>query len=509
MHRFGIQFPYAAAPGAASTPPVRLSAILVLAVLLLTGAACSGTDDGPEAPATQAADTAVATEAAAASACTAPAAWFPHSQTPRPDDNANFTSNCDFHQWSVQMFLWLTQTMPDGQLRFEHFARPSALLTPGGGTPPPYDQVAGEAAATMPRVAKSDDPTLLNEVNQAGSLGIMVDPHNRAVYYSMYVNQTFYDFVVDNGLYDPDTFYQASDTMNFPVGSLELKASWKILDDPDGGDQGWYTRWMTISELAEVDGQVVVVPGETETVRVALVGFHVAGVVNQHPEFIWATFEHRDNAPTLTDAQLAAYLDASDPSINQQPVSDQSFTFYRAGTKFVDSNQNNVGLLELTSTADQTLTPITDAFTQYAQGGGSDSNRDNVRNLNQSVHQQLTDPVFGTYDYGGAVWLGANDGLVPNSTLQDLMVGSTALSNVTMETFTQKVLEQNNCFGCHNTMQRFPQQTGTGVKPLPGKNLNVSHILVNNYFQAAQKQTQSADGGDETSTDSNRSSNHG
>ena len=117
--------------------------------------------------------------------------------------------------------------------------------------------------------------------------------------------------------------------------------------------------------------------------------------------------------------------------------------------------------------------------------------------------------MFGTYDYGGAVWLGANDGLVPNSTLQDLMVGSTALSNVTMETFTQKVLEQNNCFGCHNTMQRFPQQTGTGVKPLPGKNLNVSHILVNNYFQAAQKQTQSADGGDETSTDSNRSSNHG
>ncbi len=498
MYRFGIRIPNPLAATAVPTPSGRAFASLILGGLLLAGAACSGTGSGPESARTDPAATEPAATsadaAAAASDCTAPADWFPHSQTPRPDDNADFTSNCDFHQWSAQMFLWLTQTMPDGQLRFEHFARPAALLPADGGEPPPYDQVAGSAVATMPRVAKSDDPTLLNEVNQAGSLGIMVDPHNRAVYYSMYVNQTFYDFVRENGLYDPDTFYQASDTLDFPVGSLELKASWKILDGDDAsGDEGWYTREMTIAELAEKDGAVVVDPSKTETVEVALVGFHIAGVVHQHPEFIWATFEHRDNAPTLTDQQLAAYLDASQSSINQQPVSNQSFTFYRAGTKFVDSNQNNVGLLKLTDPSEQTLEPVTDAFIQYAQGGGKDSNRDNVRSLNRSLHQQLSDPVFDTYDYGGAIWLAANDGLVPNSTLQDLITGSTALSNVTMETFTQKVLEQNNCFGCHNTMQRFPQQTGTGVKPLPGKNLNVSHILVNNYFQAAQRQSRTAD----------------
>jgi|GEM_PF-336627 len=505
MHRFGIRIPSTPAASAAPKPLGWACASLILGGLLLAATACSGTGSAPESPgadpaaaqpAATAADSAIDT-AAATAGCTAPASWFPHSQTPRPDDNATFSKNCDFHQWSAQMFLWLTQTMPDGQLRFEHFARPSALLPSGGGTPPPYDQVAGDAATTMPRVAKSDDPTLLNEVNQAGSLGIMVDPHtNRAVYYSMYVNQTFYDFVVDNGLFDPDTFYQASDTLDFPVGSLELKASWKILDGSEGGDEGWYTREMTIAELAEEDGNVVVDPSATEAVQVALVGFHIAGVVNQHPEFIWATFEHQDNAPTLSDAQLAAYLDASDSSINQQPVSDQSFTFYRAGTKFVDSNQNNVGLLELTDASEQTLTPVTDGFIQYAQGGGSEGNRSHVQELNASVHAQLADPVFDTYDYGGAIWLAADDGLVPNSTLQDLITGSTALSNVTMETFTQKVLEQNNCFGCHNTMQRFPQQTGTGVKPLPGKNLNVSHILVNNYFQAAQMQSQSADAGD-------------
>ena len=223
-------------------------------------------------------------------------------------------------------------------------------------------------------------------------------------------------------------------------------------------------------------------------ITVALVGLHIAGVVNGHPEFIWATFEHDENAPTLSDEQLAAYLDGGNRKIEQQPVSSSGFTFYRAGATFAESNQNNAGQLDLDE-ADQTLTPVTNAFIQYAQGGGNAGNRANVESLNASVLSQLDDPVFRRYLLGGAIWLAAVDGLVPNSTQQDLITGSTDLSNVTMETFTQKVLEQRNCFGCHNTMQRFPPTPGTGVAPLPGLNVNVSHILVNHYFQASQRRS--------------------
>jgi hypothetical protein len=42
-------------------------------------------------------------------------------------------------------------------------------------------------------------------------------------------------------------------------------------------------------------------------------------------------------------------------------------------------------------------------------------------------------------------------------------------------------------------MQRFPPQTGTGVAPLPGLNLNVSHVLVNHYFQASQRRAAAGD----------------
>jgi hypothetical protein len=457
--------------------PVRLALAVVLAAGTL---ACRpGGAPAVESPP-------LAPPGSTTAACTAPAAWFPHDQTPQPDDDADFTSNCMFHQWSWQSFLWLTQTMPDGQLRFETFARPAEML-PDEGTPPAYD---GRSLATrlvfMPRKTKQDEPTMLDEVNQAGSLGLLVDQDERSVYYSMYVNEVFYDFVRDHGLYDPEKLAATSPTLDFPVGAMELKAAWKIVEDGDG-DAGWYTRTATIAELAEENGVVVVSPTETQEVTVALVGLHVAGVVKGHPEFIWATFEHDENAPTLSDAQLAAFLDPNDQKIMGQPVSPQGFTFYAADTTFADSNQNNAGQLDLDA-ASQTLTPVTNAFIQYAQGGGKADNRGNVQALNASVLAQLDDPVFSHYYLGGAIWLAANDGLVPDSTLQDLITGSTDLSNVTMETFTQKVLEQRNCFGCHNTMQRFPPTTGTGVAPLPGLNVSVSHILVNHYFQASQRE---------------------
>lgn len=421
-----------------------------------------------------------------ASACVAPSTWFPHSQTPAPNDTATFAINCDFHQWSWQSFLWLTQSMPNGELRFETFASPEQLAVPGGGAPPAFSQAAAGPLKLMPRVAKSADPTLLDEINQAGSLGLLIDQNGRAVYYAMYINDIFYNFVRENGLYNPDSLAAAPDTLDFPIGALELKAAWKVVS-PGDDTTGYYIRQAEVAKLVEQNGSVVVDPNETIQVTVALVGLHIAGVVKGHPEFIWATFEHQQNAPTLTDAQLAEYLDVNNDSLNTQPVSSQDFTFYKAGATFIESNQNNAGDVQLVDADAQTLTPVSNIFIQYAQGGGNAQNRAHIVELNDSVLGQLQDPVANQYYLGGAIWLNANNGLVPNSTQQDLITGSTDLSNSSIESFTQKVVDQRNCFNCHNTLQRFPPTQGTNVPPLPGKNLNLSHILVNHYFQAAQQ----------------------
>ena len=454
----------------------KLIGLAVVTAIMFGGLACGGGEtSGEEEPDLVETDVAV---------CPAPSDWFPHAQTPKPNDAADFTSNCTFHQWSWQSFLWLTQRMPSGELRFETFARPAQLMAEEA--PPEFSAAAQAPLTLVPRVAKSEDPTMLDEVNQAGSLGLLVDQNGRAVYYAMYVNEVFYEFVRQHKLYEPLTLFDAPDTLNFPIGAMELKAAWKIVSTGEN-TAGFYTRPAEVAKLVEQDGSVVVDTSETVAVTVALVGLHIAGVVKDHPEFIWATFEHKTNAPTLSDAQLAQYMDVNNDTINSQPVSDQNFTFYKAGTPFIDSNQNNDGEVKLVNQDAQTLTPVTNAFIQYAQGGGNADNRTNIRALNASVLRQLKDPIFDNYTLGGAIWLAAANGLVPNSTQQDLITGSTELSNVTMETFTQKVLEQRNCFGCHNTMQRFPPTQDIDVTPLPGKNLNVSHILVNQYFRASDR----------------------
>ena len=64
-------------------------------------------------------------------------------------------------------------------------------------------------------------------------------------------------------------------------------------------------------------GAVVIDRTKAESVTVALIGLHVVGVVEDHPEFVWATFEHEDNAPDRLDVERGALASA--------------YTFYRPG----------------------------------------------------------------------------------------------------------------------------------------------------------------------------------
>lgn len=53
------------------------------------------------------------------------------------------------------------------------------------------------------------------------------------------------------------------------------------------------------------NGNAVPVAGKFATVTVALVGLHVVGTTINHPEFLWATFEHKLNSPEQPDNWFA------------------------------------------------------------------------------------------------------------------------------------------------------------------------------------------------------------
>ena len=408
---------------------------------------------------------------AASSSCISDPSWFPHAQTPEPD-NQGFasSSNCEFQQWSWQMFLWLTQSV-NGQPRFLSFASPFSLL--------------GMADFGMvPKTRTNTDAQSFDEYLQAGTDGVLVDQQGKAVYYSQYLDNTFTQFIVSNKLTDPAVVRKFNATTSFPIGSLELKAAWKQVQPGDNTDD-MFTMDGKINKLANKNGQIVIDPTQTQTVKLALVGFHIGGVVNGHPEMIWATFEHQRNAPNVPARVTPTTI-----------ISNENWTFYKANTPYKDCNLNWVATNKLVlNEKTQTLSPITQVCRQYPFGNDPTSpnpsiviNDKNIASLNQDVLSKL-DPndVWHNYTLIGAIWFAAIDGLKPNMALDTdvILTGSVKLSNSTIETYTQVQSTMNNCFRCHNTLSAFP--SSTDLYPLPPLNLNISHAFQNIYFWSQQQ----------------------
>lgn len=470
----------------------------VVPTLLLPG--CAPGDGGPgDVPS----DT---TAAAPGDDCAAKAEWFPHARTPEPDSEGFVgDSQCAFHQWSYQAFLWLTQEVEAGGPRFLGFTTPRELF---GAAP---------AGALNPRTAKSQDPEPIDEYLQAGTDGIMTDQTGRPIYYSQYVDSVFENFVVANRLTDPSVLEGFDANTNFPVGAISLKASWTVVQ-PGEDTSDFFTMESEVFPLANRGGTIVIDQSRTDTVTLALVGFHIAGRVQDHPEMIWATFEHRDNAPSVF-----THENVDDPIGLTDPVSDRDWTFYAAGTPRSECNVNMASSPRRTlDEATQTIDPVTQVCREYRYGnmpGASgdtsaiqrlaNQNDANVESLNRHVRGRLSpDDVWSNYMEVGAIWFTDGEALAPDQPLDGLcvtgslrdgrcvdendsttsrLIGSLRLSNATIETFTQSQSTMYNCFRCHNTQQRL--FTGSAPEPgrppaaLPGKNVNISHILVNGYFR--------------------------
>jgi len=424
---------------------------------------------------------AVALAATAAPAqCVAPPAWFPHSQTKEPTFDQPFTKNCDFHMWAWQEFLWLTQEIRPGHPRFLDFPRGDDLFTANQAPVARSLIPLNRELMLKPRTDKTDDPTHFGEIRQAGSKGILVDQKGRSVYYLSQVNDIYYMFIRSNGLHLPDVFKTKAPALSFPVHSVELKSSWLIV--PDGEKAvGFFTTTSQVNPLkckkgdANCKGDDVVVDFDRSIpATVALVGLHVVGAVQGHSEFIWATFEHKKNAPDLADH--------ADP-MGAEAVSGIDFTFYKANTRAMACNNSQPDKVAL-DTKSQVLTPSTNVYRQFEWGGGNTEDTANIKSLNQSVQAALLkeNSVWANYDLRGGVWLPKpqvqlKPGIL-GSALTNRAVGSVSVANSTMETFDQKL--KQNCFFCHDTAA---QPLSTKSPGLPGSNLNLSHILVNGLLQ--------------------------
>lgn len=411
-----------------------------------------------------------------ASACNCEDSWFPHAQTPAPEEgkgspfDTKSTTNCMFHQWSWQKFLWLTKPQSNNNPLFlNELTQVDDDLTP---TPK-------QSGATI----------ALKYTQQAGSNGVLTaNPHyasdsknpnvNYTVYYSIHSNdillkaaKNFKDSIISKKISE-------NNLKMFPVGALELKVSWVDVNTIKADEQQHYF----ITTAAVVDNK-----GNYQLRKMALLGMHVVGVVINHPEFIWATFQHKDIAPVYDWKKHA--VDSNAERLLYTPKANAL-----QGILYGGNNQPyDLFKFGVPKTQD-------DEFMKTCQQ--EPMNFDNIKSINDCVASKLDD-VWKNYFYNGSIWIDT-DGMLPEKQAETLVTwgdslnnakpngiarGSLNNANITMETFTQtfqkdinaiNVSNVVNCLDCHNAVS-FAQGK-------PRSPLYVSHIF-NAYIKKSQGKT--------------------
>jgi hypothetical protein len=411
--------------------------------------------------------------------CFAEPAWFLDSHIPR-NQEPDSGKECQFYQWAWETFLYITRPeKKGGSPRFLNFVTPTELF--GNDATPLFKNRADNALTLAPRVEESKIVSPLEDVLQANSKGILIDQNGHVVYYAQHVNAVFAKFVKQRHLNNMDTLLAFDPQKEFPSGSLELKSSWKIVNKGEDASK-FYTTKAWVSKFVLKNGKIQIDPTQTRQETVALLGIHVVGVVDNHPEFIWATFEHDDLAPNLNGKDISS----ADP-LDADPT--HRFLLYATGKPINQSNKKPGNSLAFQDITNQTFKPITSVYHQFSEGDEDEL----VKPLNRTVKEKLNamGSVWQYYRFKGAVWLNDHrkflvgrvfsaDDVIDNTVIG----GEKNISNVTMETFTQN---SETCFSCHKTSD----ETSQGLT-FPGKKIGVSHVITNAWFNSKMTMIQKA-----------------
>lgn len=370
----------------------------------------------------------------AAAACPVDPSWLTAPSMPtevKKSGSDGSSTFCDFYQFSTQTFLYLMSQNASGQRNFMDQAMYPVLEFDANGNPANSCDNAITGSTLRTSLDKADSTSLSTE--QAG---------DGATIYAQDTNVVYYDVRFDKAMCNLSgsaVVLQQQNLINFPSGTTEMKSAWKLLSAAEVASNSFVTQSQSIGGKA---------------VTLGLVGMHIAVATTDHPEFVWATYEHKINSPDCTPATT-------------QPASPWTFasascTSGLPGTlasgnacKFNDPPEDQTA-------ATGTPTNICRVYPYGTAAGDlkADENVADIMQQNSGVDALLAGSsvpagmqVLANYFHVGALWVSdiaqSSGGIgVPNER------GSLRLANTVAETTFQNVDLQkafaSNCFGCHN-----------------------------------------------------------
>ena len=358
---------------------------------------------------------------------------------------------------------------------------PKALITLKGNT----KKIVQEFITTKGKSVflNANGEVVETEVGQA-THNALISRNGSLVYYITMVNDVyaFYLSAAKNGLVSgaefPTTQQQVDSVCAIAKANgtsipdcnalaVEIKTSWveaSTIPDPE--------NYVTIDAFVPTYHKTdsIWIPNGEKKVKLAMLGVHVVGSTGGHPEMVWATFEHDQNAPNaayqyinnkgdtvLHPADLGdkwtLSSNASDPNPNTPHIS-------------VPRNTNNlvpIGSFGITASNTSMVFPWGSEMnvSPNPEDGSSAASNSEVISINNSVLSQLVGKdIRKNYLLIGATW--TSGGVAPNGLSYSAdqgqsigdAIGTSLLANTTMETYFQT--NSTSCFTCHSNGETDP-----------------------------------------------------
>lgn len=405
-----------------------------------------------------------------------------------PANSVDFVhdNNCDFYKWSERMFLWMTSRDEKNKTVFEspEFYTVSPKVDGHRNLIPHKEGQLLRAFANVDKTGK-----IISEEGQATD-DVLMDVNGNLVYYISMVNDVYVEFLnaVNQKKMKGNTFpttKSARDSIfafakengitlkNPDALALEIKTSWVDVSKVENTEE-FVVIDATIPVYNKVSDQLWTIKSERKA-KLALVGMHIVGSANGHPEMVWATFEHKRNTPNAAyqyitkDGSIKTVLpDQGKDWLLNKDIKDSANVSH-----MVFSGDSIKANKEYTISPSNTLRTkpwgsATDVQPNAEDASPAASNSEIIAINNAIMSKLKGKDVRKNYIFIGATWTA--NGTAPNGysynpkvdslKVNGVAIGASQLANSTMETYAQNGEKYNafgTCFSCHSN--------NNGLKP--------------------------------------------
>ncbi|HEV2483214.1 MAG TPA: hypothetical protein VGS79_26295, partial [Puia sp.] len=336
------------------------------------------------------------------------------------------------------------------------------------------------------------------ETGQADG-GVLMTQDSSLIYYLVMVNDVYAYFrtgvsdgkITASGFPADGTDMQAIETFaaahseTFPDSNamaVELKSSWVLASSlPDPAD--YFTITATVPRYNKTDTLWTPVPGAMDTVQLAMIGMHVVGTVVNHQEMVWSTFVHTGVAPDTTYSYFATGSSGVVPANTNgtwllcangtpPPYNQKRMTFDAATGNIKATAGNTIGPTNVISMKPWGAAADFGPSSNFLDNSPESSNSDVIAINDAILSGLITGDLRRNYIFKGATWtLGGDVPTQPPTVGAESLtgdeIGTSSLSNVTMETFQQgintSIFTGTNCFNCHQNSNPQAARPDTGV----------------------------------------------